>query len=86
MRPAEFWCSTLPEINVFLEGTALAYRDAADLAKLGAWYSAVLAGQERLTPLEELLEHKPKSRRERRQGKEEVIQQWKSFFARRKRA
>ena len=82
MRPAEFWSSTLPEISVYLEGTREAQRDALDMMKASAWWTAALSGQEKLPRLQDLISREPAKRKDKPQSLDSIMDEWKTFFAR----
>ena len=82
MLPAEFWCSSLGEIRVYLEGRRLAQRDERDMHVMGAWYTARLQRVETMPELKGLITHEPKKRRPTYRTAAEAIAAWKGFFAR----
>jgi iron uptake system EfeUOB component EfeO/EfeM len=88
MTSAEFWSITLPEVFVHLEASWFIQREAMDLMKAQAWWTAALSGQERLQPLAEFLDLKPKQkvRRDKPQSLEALKSEWRGFFNRARQA
>jgi hypothetical protein len=82
MTSAEFWTSTIAEISMYLECAWLAQRDALDMMKAGAWWTAALSGQERLPKLTDVLTPGRKPRVDKPESLAVLKDEWRAFFNR----